>query len=161
MRLHQKPIPRSLALFCCLLHCSPRIRLSSVFCCWLLTLDCTVCTWFEFGLIFLLSLFFSLPHSAVRWSAAPSFFCPSAINVLTVDNVPIPIRNLIYFSLLCTAGNIQLSWKSQKGKWSRFSLHHLHWFTRQSCENQASCRDTLIQLAERDGSAVFSKCRIV
>lgn len=105
MRLHQKPIPRSLALFCCLLHCSPRIRLSSVFCCWLLTLDCTVCTWFEFGLIFLLSLFFSLPHSAVRWSAAPSFFCPSAINVLTVDNVPIPIRNLIYFSLLCTAGN--------------------------------------------------------
>lgn len=51
--------------------------------------------------------------------------------------------------------------KSQKGRWSWFSPHHLHWFISQSCENQASCRDTLIQLAEIDGSAVFSKCRIV
>lgn len=60
MRLHQKPIPRSLALFCCLLYCSLCIRLPSVFCCWLLMLDCTVCTWFEFSLVFYSAYYGSL-----------------------------------------------------------------------------------------------------
>lgn len=170
MRLHQKPIPRSLALVCCSLNRSPCIRLPSVFCCWLPMHDCTVCTWFEFALIFLLCLLLlSCYLSFVRLfstsvlSVAPSFLPLSVISCVR----PISQKSIftfssqsslrhsplyIFFPLLllesdippCTTGNTQLSLTSLKGqmKLIKLSLRHLHQFISQSYENQAVA-DTL------------------